>query len=811
MLDLLRQDTRYAARALGRSPLFAIVSVLSIAIGVGATTAIVTLANTLLLRPPPEIGHPERVVAVGRTNEGRGFDNFSYPDFLDYREAKSLSALAAMRLDPTPVSLAGPSGGEPIQMTSVSGNFFAVLEAKPTLGRFFSLAEDRAPGADPVVVLSHRFWTRRYQADPAIVGKPIVLNGTPFTVVGVAGEKFQGPFVIAPDMWVPMMGSTPLGVTASMFSQRNAVWMVAIGRLAPNVGITQAQAELSAISTRLNQQYRAKDRTTRGIVVTPVTFFPANMRPVIGGFMMLLLAVAGLVLVIASTNVAGMMLARASVRRREIAVRLALGASRKQLVIQLVIESLLVFIAAAVAGLVVANWLVAGLMALVPKLPVQLLFDPQLDWRVLSFTLAMSLVTGVVAGLVPAMQSTRPDLVPALKSDGAGTATKQRMRLRSGLLVTQIAFSMLLLIVAGLFARTLSAARSIDPGFDPRGVYIASLNLDLANYDSTTGLRTVSTMLERVRSTPGVQSVATAAMLPLDGGGMGLGGIQVNGRRAPNGEPWDMDWNVVTPDYFATLAIPIVRGRAFSETERAGSDVAILNETFAAALFPGEDAVGRLVMNDDRPLTVVGIAKDAKYRTLGEAPRNYIYVPLSQRYMGRMHVLIKTAGAVPVATAMRRIMAEVDPALPILNQQSMVEQTRVSLFPQTLALYVSGGLGGVALLLALLGIYGVTAFSVSQRTREIGVRVALGAQRSHVLALVVRQGVVLAGIGVVVGSLAGFGATRLISSLLYGIAPTDLVAFGGAAALLAAAALVASWIPARRASRVDPVIALKSE
>jgi predicted permease len=612
-------------------------------------------------------------------------------------------------------------------------------------------------------------------------------------------------------MWVPMMGSTPLGVTASMFSQRNAVWMVAIGRLAPNVGITQAQAELSAISTRLNQQYRAKDRTTRGIVVTPVTFFPANMRPVIGGFMMLLLAVAGLVLVIASTNVAGMMLARASVRRREIAVRLALGASRKQLVIQLVIESLLVFIAAAVAGLVVANWLVAGLMALVPKLPVQLLFDPQLDWRVLSFTLAMSLVTGVVAGLVPAMQSTRPDLVPALKSDGAGTATKQRMRLRSGLLVTQIAFSMLLLIVAGLFARTLSAARSIDPGFDPRGVYIASLNLDLANYDSTTGLRTVSTMLERVRSTPGVQSVATAAMLPLDGGGMGLGGIQVNGRRAPNGEPWDMDWNVVTPDYFATLAIPIVRGRAFSETERAGSDVAILNETFAAALFPGEDAVGRVVMNDDRPLTVVGIAKDAKYRTLGEAPRNFIYVPLSQRYMGRMHVLIKTAGAVPVATAMRRIMAEVDPALPILNQQSMVDQTRVSLFPQTLALYVSGGLGGVALLLALLGIYGVTAFSVSQRTREIGVRVALGAQRSHVLALVVRQGVVLAGIGVVVGSLAGFGATRLISSLLYGIAPTDLVAFGGAAALLAAAALVASWIPARRASRVDPVIALKSE
>ena len=810
MLDLLRQDVRYAARALGRSPLFAIVAVLSIAIGVGATTAIITLANTLLLRPPPAIGHPERVVAVGRTNEGRGFDNFSYPDFLDYRGAKSVSALAAMRMDPTPVSLAGPSGGEPALMSSVSGNFFEVLEARTALGRFFSTAEDRAPGADPVVVLSHRFWTRRYQADPSIIGKPIVLNGTPFTVVGVAAEKFQGPFVIAPDMWVPMMGSTPLGIAASMFSERNAVWMVAIGRLAPNAGIAQAQAELSAISTRLNQQYRANDRQTRGVVVTPVTFFPADMRPVIGGFMMLLLAVAGLVLVIASTNVAGMMLARASARRREIAVRLALGASRSQLVMQLVIESLLVFAAAAAAGLLVAHWLVAALMALVPKLPVQLLFDPQLDWRVLSLTLVVSLVTGVLAGLAPAMQSTRPELVPALKSDGGGTATRQRLRLRSGLLVTQIAFSMLLLIVAGLFARTLSAARNIDPGFDPRGVYIASLNLDLANYDSTVGLRTVTTMLERVRSTAGVQSVATAAMLPLDGGGMGLGGIQVNGRRAPNGEPWDMDWNVVTPDYFQTLSIPIVRGRAFSETERGG-DVAILNETFAAALFPGEEAVGRVVMNGNRPLTVIGIAKDGKYRTLGERARNFIYVPLSQRYMGRMHVLVKTAGAVPVATAMRRIMAEVDPALPILNQQSMVEQTRVSIFPQTLALYVSGGLGGVALLLALLGIYGVTAFSVSQRTREIGVRVALGAQQSHVLGLVLRQGVVLAGIGVVLGSLAGLGATQLIASLLYGIAPTDLIAFGGAAGLLASAALVASWIPARRASKVDPVVALKAE
>jgi predicted permease len=450
-------------------------------------------------------------------------------------------------------------------------------------------------------------------------------------------------------------------------------------------------------------------------------------------------------------------------------------------------------------------------MAIVPKLPVQLLFDPELDWRVLTFTLVASLLTGLLAGLAPALQSSRPDLVPALKSDAGGSPTKQRLRLRSGLLVTQIGFSMLLLVVAGLFGRTLAHARSIDPGFEPRGVYIASLDLDLANYDSTTGRRTVATMLDRVRRIPGVRSAATTAMLPLDGGGMGLGGIEVPGRRAPTENGWDMDWSVVTPRYFETMGIPIVRGRDFSETERSGGDVVILNEAFAAALFPGEDAVGRTVMNGDLPLTIIGIARNAKYRTLGERQRNFVYVTLGQRYMGRMHVLIKTAGSVPVAASMRRIVTDVDPALPILRQQSMIEQTRTSLFPQTLALYVSGGLGFVALLLALLGIYGVTAFSVSQRTREIGVRVALGAQRSHVLALVVRQGLVLAGIGVVLGSLAGFGATRLISSLLYGIAPTDALAFGGAAALLAFAALAASWIPARRASRVDPIVALRSE
>jgi predicted permease len=817
MIDLLRQDVRYAIRALGRSPLFAIVAVLSIAIGVGATTAIVTLANTLLLRPPPGVGHPERVVTVGRTQDGRGFDNFSYPNFVDYRaSARSLSGLAALRLDEHAVSLAGPGGGEPIQMGAASGNFFAVLEARPALGRFFTVGEDRAPGASPVVVLSHRFWSRRFEGDSSIVGKSVVLNGTPFTVLGVAAEGFQGPFVLAPDVWVPLTATSLLGLPADIFQSRRSVWIMGIGRLAPNVGIGQAQAELSGIAARLVAQYPTENKG-QGLAVTPASLFPGDVRPMVAAFLGLLLAIAGLVLVIASTNVAGMLLARASVRRREIAVRLALGASRGQLVMQLVVESLLVFAAAGAAGLLLAKWMVSALMALVPRLPVPLYVDPQLDWRVLTFALAVSLVTGLVAGVVPALQSTRPDLVPALKSDTGGTATRQRLRLRSGLLVAQIAFSMLLLVVGGLFARTLTRARSIDPGFDARGVYIASLDLGLANLDETAGRRVGATLLERARAIPGVRSAALSTMLPLDDGGMGLGTIKVAGREPPGGqdEGWREDWNVVTPGYFATMGIPLVRGRDFAESDRAGAgDVAILNEAFAAALFPGQDAVGRTLTTDDRVVTVIGVARNAKYRTLGEAQRNFIYVPFAQRYMGRTSLLVKTttAGAVmSVASPIRRLVQEVDARLPVLRQQTMEEQTATSLFPQRVALYVSGGLGTVALLLALLGIYGVTAFSVSQRTREIGLRKALGAQHSHVLGLVLRQGVVLAVVGVVVGSLAAFGATRLIASLLYGVPPTDMVAFGGAAVALGLAAVVASWVPARRAAGVDPIVALRND
>jgi predicted permease len=812
MSGLLRQHVRYAARGLARSPIFALVAVLSIAIGSGATTGIVTLIDAMLLRPPPGVGHAERLVTVGRTQDGRGFDNFSYPTFEAYREARSLSGLAALEFEPQTVSLAGSSGGEPIHLSAVSGNLFEVLEARPALGRFFVPDEDVVPGANPVVVLSYDFWKRRLEADPAIRGRPLVLNGTPFTVVGVAARGFSGPSALAPDVWVPLAATTHLGMPAGMFTLRSGSWLMAIGRLAPSAGLDQAQAELATIAARLAREYPdAYDG--QGVAVEHASLFPGDMGSAIGGFLALLLVIAGLVLVIASTNVAGMLLARAAARRREIAVRLALGASRGQLIGQLVIECLLLFGVAGVAGVVIAHWLVVGLLALVPQLPVPLALDPRLDWRVLGSALVISLVTGLLAGTIPAFQSTRPDLVPALKA-GAASSGGPRLRLRSGLLVAQIALSMVLLMVAGLFARTLAHARAIDPGFDSRDVYFTSLDFGLANYDEGLGQRAAQAILDQVRAVPGARTAALAAMLPLGGGGLGLGNISVAGREPPDPRRgWNADWNVVTPGYFAALGIPLMRGRDFAATDRTGSgDVAILNEALAAALFPGEDAVGRSFTNEGRSVTVIGVARNAKYRSVVEAQRNFVYVPLAQRFLGRANVLIKMSpGVVAPAAVVRGIVSGVNPALPVLRQGALTEQTATALFPQRIALLVAGGLGVVALLLVLLGIYGVTAYAVTQRTREIGVRVALGAQRSHVLTLVLRQGLVLAGIGVVAGALVALAAARLIQGLLYGVGSADVVALGGAATLLALAALVASWIPARRAARLDPVIALRSE
>ncbi|HSK18917.1 MAG TPA: ABC transporter permease [Longimicrobiales bacterium] len=808
MLESFVQDARHAVRGFARGPVFALTAILSLAIGVGATTAIFSLVNALLLSPPPGIGEPDRLVSVGRTNDGSGFDNMSYPNYVDYRGGtRTLSGLAAMQYSPRALSLAGPDGGEAVEGSIVSGNFFDVLQVRPALGRFFLAEEDRTPRSHPVVVLSHSFWRDRFESDSSIIGRGIVLNGSSFTVVGVAAEGFRGPVVLAPDLWAPVMAAPLLGMQDGMLTGRRNVWLMAIGRLAPDAGVTQAQAELSTIASRLAQSY-PESNLTQGVAVMPMSLFPGDFQGVVNAFMFFLFALSGLVLLVAGTNVAGMLLARAAARRREIAVRLAIGASRGRLLRQLLTESVLLFLIAGALGVLLARWLLTGLMALVPRLPMQLAIDPQIDVRALSFALAVSLVAGILAGLAPALQSTRPSLVPGLRGEGNGS----RLRLRSGLLVAQMAFSMLLLVVGGLFGRALVQARSIDPGFDPRGVQIATLDFRLTNHDSTSGRQFADALLERTRTIPGVQMAALARMIPLDGGSFGLGGIAVAGRESMREDGrWEADWNIVTPDYFDVMRIPLVAGRSFSDADRTGApDVAIINQTLANLIWDG-DAVGQTFTNGERIVTVIGIARDAKYRTLGEPARGFIYVPLAQRYFAEMSLLVRGEPGAALAAPIRNVVADLDPALPILVSETMEEHTAIGLFPQRIALVVAASLGLVALLLSVLGIYGVTAYGVARRTREIGIRLALGSPRERVLGLVLRQGMVLAGAGVGIGLLMTLGVARLLESLLFGVPGTDMVALGGAALLLVLAALVASWVPALRASRVDPAVALRSD
>jgi predicted permease len=813
MLESVRYDSRHATRSLLRSPLFSITAILSIAIGVGGTAAIYSLANSLLLNTPPGIGSPDAVVNIGRTQEGSGFDNFNYLTFADYRDRNStFSGLAALEFFPRPISMRGSEGGIAIESHVVSGNFFSVLQARPALGRFFLEEEDRTPRSHAVAVLSYQFWQEQFDGDPSVISRPIVLNGTPFTVVGVAAEGFHGPNFTRSDLWVPMMASPWLGTSESMFTgSRRGAWIMAVGRLKTGVGLGQAQADLSTIAAQLAQAY-PDVYEGQGVRLTPLSLFPGDMRRMVGFFTTFLFVLTGLVLVIGGTNVAGMLLARSAARRREIAVRLALGASRGRLVRQLITESALLFAVAGVTGAFLAGLAVRALMSLVPALPVSIAIAPAIDWRVVLFALAVAVAAGVLAGLAPALQSTKPSLAPELRSDAFGGG-QRRQRLRNSLLVMQVAFSMLLLVVAGLFGRALVKARSIDPGFDARGIHVATLDLQLVNHTPETGRAFANRLLAGAGALPGVESAAMSRMIPLEDGGMSLGEVIVEGRPAPGENPsWNADWNIVTPGYFDVMRIPVLRGRNFTDNDVAGSpQVAIMNEQLASAIWPGEDPIGKTFRNAEFTVTVIGVARTAKYRTLGEALRGFIYVPYSQRFEGRTSLMVRTTSGQPMTLPLRRLIAELDPALPILSSQSMEAHVAIGLFPQRIAIWVAGLLGGVALLLALIGIYGVTAYGVAQRTREIGIRLALGSSPRKVLANVLGHGLRLGGLGVVLGLVAAAAVTRLLESLLLGVSGTDLVALASAGGLLLATALLASFLPARRAANVDPVTAIRQE
>jgi predicted permease len=805
-------DLRHAVRLLVRNPLFTATAVLSLAIGIGATTTVFTLADALLLRRPVGVVEPDRVVDIGRTRNGREFDNSSYPNFQDIAaQATKLSGVFAYDLDPTAVALGGDRGAERVHATIVSGNYFQVLGVTPQLGRLITPEDDKAPGASPVAVLSDRLWRRRFNADPSIVGRPIVLNGTPFTVVGVAPPGFRGTTLLSPELWTPLTMVTEIRPGTTWRPTRGGSWVLIGGRLAPGASLEAAQAEIDAIAKRLEETYPDANRGV-GWKVMRSAPIPGEAGTYAGAFLAILGGIVGLVLLVASINIAGMMLTRAAGRRRETAVRLALGASRARLVRQLIVESFAVFLLGGLAGLILARWMTTLLVALLPTIPIPIALSLPLDARIVAFGLALTCVAAVAAGLLPALQASKPDIVETLKGDrGAGFG---RIRLRQILVAAQVAGSVLLIVVAGLFARALQHASSINPGFDTTNVEIVALDLSLARYNDTTGPAFLRQVIARVEAVPGVESVTASLDLPLDGGRFGLDDVWAAGKTEKEAIGLD-DWNIVEPGYFRTLRKTLVRGRDFSpEDTRGQPDVAILNEAAAERLWPGEDPIGRrLVRNDGeklREVEVVGIEKTGKYVRLNEEPTPFIYLPYAQAYLPRVSLVIRTSGPTAIP-AVRALIAELNPNLPVIGTMTLNELSTIALLPQRLAGGIAGALGVVAVMIAGLGVYGVTAYSVARRTREFGIRVALGATPRDVLGLVFRQGAVLTASGLVVGLLLALAASQLLASLLFGVGAADPVTYGLAALVFGALSLAASFVPARRALAINPTVALRSE
>lgn len=818
----LLQDLRYGARMLLKQPGFTLIAVCTLALGIGANTAIFSLISAILLRPLP-VTDPARIVSVSLVNkQGAGLGLFSYREYEDFREQNAvLTGLAAFRFAPVNLSgLAGKAGNnERVWGYLVSGNYFEVLGVKAVVGRAFSEEEERAPDAHPVLVLSHSCWQRRFGADPGIVGQTIILNNRPFTVIGVMPAGFTGTErAFTPEIWAPSMMQSWVDPGAGRLDRGDGSGWFVVGRLKPGVSAPQAEGSLSVLAAQLGRKRPGMNEDQSVQLTAPGLLIPAAQTPALGLAGMLMTTV-GLVLVVACANLASLLLQRATERRKEIAIRLALGARRFTIVRQLLTESVLLAVTGGGLGILLAVWLVDLVMALKPSFDFMPALDFKLDGRVLSFTLLLSLLTGVFFGLLPALQATKIDLAPALKDD-TPMGSYRRSRLRNGLIVAQVALSLVLLVAAGLLARSLQRIQMLGPGFQIEHVAVMSVNLSLQGYAEARAQEFYRQLIARAESLPGVRSAAVTNFLPLSLHYLGVG-VYLEGQLSAQDVslPEAMQGSV-TPNYFATMGIPLIAGRDFMAPDKQDSPpVAIINETFARRFWPGNQAVGKRFRagGSAGPLIeVIGVAQDGKYFSLNEEPRPFVYRPLRQSYIGDASndgTLIVRTVEEPSLTiaALRHEVQRLDLNLPVFNVMTMKEHLRLPLFPLRAGASIVAGFGLLALFLAALGIYGVMAYAVSQRKREIGHRLALGAQGSDVLRLIIRQGMALALPGIGIGLLAAFAVTRLMISLLFGASANDALAFIGATLLLTLAALLACWIPARRATKVDPLVTLRND
>ncbi|MCG3161664.1 MAG: hypothetical protein JMDDDDMK_02861 [Acidobacteria bacterium] len=810
--DEMFQDLRFGARMLFKRPGFTVVAALSLALGIGANTAIFSLINTVMLRPLP-VEKPDRLVALNNTAENRMFPTFSYPNYKDLRDRNEVfSGLIAYRW--TSLSLSHDGVNERLWGYAVTGNYFETLGVRPALGRVISTDDDRTPGAHPVTVVSHKYWQRRFGGDPNAIGKEVIVNGRGYTIIGVAPQGFFGTEVVsAPDLWFPMAMQAQLEAGAGWLDKRSVENVFLQGRLKDDVGVAQAQTALNAIAPQLEREFPEINEGKR-IALSPAGMVGNAMRGPALGFIGLLAAVVGIVLLLACVNLANLLLARAAERRREIAVRLALGASRFRLVRQLLTESVLLAVMGAALGFLPALWLVNLANAIKAPVNVPLTVNIQIDHRVFIFTCLLSLVTGALFGLVPALQATRTDLIPALKDEVAFSG-QRRAWLKNSLIVLQVALSLALLVGGGLMMRALERAQTIKLGYDSQRAIEVSFDLRLQGYASAQGKEFQKRLLERVRAMPGAESAGIADMVPVDLH-FSRSQVFIEGQPAPRATraPVAMH-NRVSPGYFQAMGARLLQGRDFTEQDDEQSPrVAIVNETFARHFFPGEDPVGKRFSlgRPESPLAqIVGVVEDGKYAGLNEDPRPYVARPVWQSDAGPTSVIVRSAGDLAtLAAAVRRETQKLDPHLPVATA-TLVEKLSLPMLPARIAAAALGGFGLLALTLAAIGIYGVMSYSVTQRTREIGVRMALGAQKADVLKLIVGQGMTLTLIGVAIGLGAALALTRLMKSLLFGVSATDPLTFAAVALLLTFITLLACYLPARKATRVDPLVALRHE
>jgi predicted permease len=821
LLDALRYDLKQAARTLLKSPGFSAIAIASLAIGIAGNAATFSVADSLFLRPLPGISNPDRLVDVGGTRAGRALDTMSYPNFTDLRDRSTVfDDLAAYRPTAEAFGLAVEDSAQQAYGTAVSDNYFQVAGVPMAAGRAFVPGDNRIDSPAAVIVLSHQLWDRRFNRDPRSVGQVVRLNGRPFTIVGVAASGFAGTNMALSEFWMPIAAYATLisdaKVAAGILDSRAGVWLVANGRLKRGATLAQARDEATRISRDLEREY-PEDNRGRGIGVVMSRPVPPAGRTPAALFIALLFTLVFLILLIACTNIGGMLLARGVARARDMALRAALGASRTRIVQTLVTESLLLAAVGAAVGVGISLLLIRLLRAIIPALPLPVGVDLRLDWRGVAFSALLAVGTALLCGLLPAIETAKTDLIAMFRTDPAAHGPR-RLRLRHAFVVAQMAMSILLLAVALLLGRSMTRAAAMDPGFSVQGVEAVRLDLQLAGYDDARGTAFAASLLERVSQLRGVDSVATSRAIPLGLSGFGLGPLRLPEQSFDPRTAIFPDWGTVTPKYFDTLRIPIVRGRAFLDSDRAGApEVVIVNETLARRLFGGEDPIGKTVVHQSGPppgrlrtLQVVGVARDGKYRTLGEEPRAFVYVPAAQQYNSGFWLLARTSGPT-LLSAMLATIRTIDVNVPALQAGSLAELTAFSLLPHRLAAWLAASVGLVALLLAMIGVYGLTAHAVAQRRREIGIRIALGALRGQVLRMTVRRSLLLTAIGSAIGLAIAAGVAQLLAGLLYGVSPIDPISFAGSIVLLGTVALIASVVPARRAASMNPVEALRAE